>query len=146
MPFAVAHVTIAAVWLGSMVYSLGVVQPKVARFFDDIHRREEFITNLAQGNRWRVVGLIVALIATAGATMLTTSRAVAIGYAVVVGIYAAASAIFIHISWRHWPARVFARPEDLPRLHKRFRVLAWTMLAMVASAFLTALVVSVTVL
>jgi putative copper export protein len=27
-PFAVAHLTLAAVWLGSMAYSLGVVQPK----------------------------------------------------------------------------------------------------------------------
>jgi putative copper export protein len=28
MPFAIAHLMIAAVWLGSMVYSLAVVQPK----------------------------------------------------------------------------------------------------------------------
>jgi hypothetical protein len=101
MLFAIVHLTIAAVWLGSMVYSLAVVQPKVARFFDDIQRREEFITTLAQGNRWRVVGLIVALIATAAATIVTTSRAAAIGYAVVIGLYAVAAATFVYISWRH---------------------------------------------
>jgi hypothetical protein len=145
MLFAIAHLTIAAVWLGSMVYSLAVVQPKVARFFDDIQRREEFITTLAQGNRWRVVGLIVALIATAAATIVTTSRA-AIGYAVVIGLYAVASAIFVYISWRHWPARVFARPEDLPWLHRQFRFLARTMLALVAAAFLTASIVSIAVM
>ena len=33
MPVAVAHLTIAATWLGSMVYSLLVVQPRIARFF-----------------------------------------------------------------------------------------------------------------
>ncbi len=65
--------------------------------------------------------------------MLTASREVAIGYAVVIGLYAAASAIFIYISWRHWPARAFARPEDLPRLHGQFRILAWTMLALVGA-------------
>jgi len=143
MLFAVAHLTIAAVWLGSMTYSLGEVQPKVARFFTDPQHREEFVTTLAQGNRWRVVGLIAALMVTGGAVIVAAPRPVAAGYAVVLALYAVASAIFVHISWRHWPARVFALPEELPRFHRNFRVLAWTMLALVGSAFLTALGVSV---
>jgi hypothetical protein len=98
---------------------------------------------LAHGNRWRVVGLIAALIATAGATIATTPPTVATGYALVIGLYLVASAIFGYISWRHWPARVFARAEDLPRLHRQFRFLAWIMLATVGAAFLTALVVIV---
>jgi hypothetical protein len=43
----VAHLTIAAVWLGSMVYSLTVVQPRVERFFPDPERREEFLVTLS---------------------------------------------------------------------------------------------------
>jgi hypothetical protein len=143
MPFAIVHLTIAAIWLGSMSYSLAVLQPKVRAFFDDAQRREEFTMSLAHGNRWRVVGLIAALIVTAVATMATTSRAVATGYAVVLGLYALATAIFFCISWRHWPARIFALPEELPGFQVRFRYLAWTMLALVAMAYLTALVVSV---
>ena len=49
MVVAVAHLTIAAIWLGSMVYSLLVVQPRVARFFPDESRREEFLLALAHG-------------------------------------------------------------------------------------------------
>lgn len=48
---AVMHLTLAGAWLGSMVYSLGVVQPRVARFFHDEQRREEFLLALAHGNR-----------------------------------------------------------------------------------------------
>jgi hypothetical protein len=65
MVVAVAHLTIAATWLGSMVYSLLVVQPRVALFFTDESRREEFLLALAHGNRWRVVAVVGALMLSA---------------------------------------------------------------------------------
>ena len=68
---------------------------------------------------------------------------VAIGYAVVLLLYAAASGIFWHVSWRHWPARIFAVGEELPGFQRRLHVLATAMLLLVAVAFLVALVVSV---
>jgi hypothetical protein len=56
---AVVHAGVGAVWLGSMAYSLFVVQPRVARVLaagpaEDIYRE------LAADNRWRVVALIAA--------------------------------------------------------------------------------------
>ena len=144
MVVAVAHLTIAAIWLGSMSYSLIVVQPRVARFFADEGRREEFLTTLAQGNRWPVVGLIAALVLTAAALALGATGAASAGYAVVVVLYLGAAAVFYDVSWRHWPARVFALPEELPRFRRGLALRARTMLVLVAAAFLTALTMSLT--
>src|SRR5262249_17774016 len=60
-----AHLMLGAGWLGAMSYSLFMVQPKAARYFgadDDAH--EEFVTALANGARWKVVGLLAAITAT----------------------------------------------------------------------------------
>jgi uncharacterized membrane protein len=139
---AVLHLTLAAVWLGSMAYSLWVVQPRVASFFDDDVRREEFLRALANGNRWRVVALVAVLMATAVAVIVTSSR-LAAGYAVALALYAAAAAVFVNVSWRHWPARVFALPDELAGYQRRLRIQAFVMLALVGTAFVVALGVSV---
>jgi hypothetical protein len=142
MVIAVVHLTIAAVWLGSMVYSLGVVQPRVARFFADEERREDFLVRLAHGNRWPVVGLVGVLMLSAVLVMITSPRVLA-GYAVAIALYAGAAAVFVNVSWRHWPSRVFALPEELAGFRRRLRVQAWAMLALVGAAFVIALSVSV---
>jgi hypothetical protein len=139
---AVAHLTLAATWMGSMLYSLLVVQPKVDRFFSDESRREEFLLALAHGNRWRVVALAGALVLSAVATMVAWPRVTA-GYAVAVVLYVVATAVFAQVSWRHWPARVFALPDELAGFRRRLRVQAWAMLALVGTAFVVALSVSV---
>lgn len=71
MPAAIVHLMIAAVWLGSMAYSLFVVQPRVARFFPDESRREEFLLVLAHGNRRGVIAVVAGLALSAAAVMVT---------------------------------------------------------------------------
>jgi hypothetical protein len=134
----VVHLTIAAVWLGSMVYSLMVVQPRVERFFPGPERREEFLLTLANGNRRPVVTLIAALVLT-GLALLALRPGARLGHGVALLLYLLAAALFVHVSWRHWPARVFALPGELPGYQRRLRRLAWTMLALVGAAFLTTL-------
>jgi hypothetical protein len=141
---AVVHLTVAATWLGSMAYSLFVVQPKVARFFADDRRREEFLVTLAHGNRRPVLGLIAVLLVTAGGVAAASPGAVATGFAVAAGLYVAATAVFVNVSWRHWPARVFAAPAELPGFRRRLQLQAAAMLALVGAAFLVALSASVT--
>src|SRR5262245_1885744 len=127
--FAVVHLTTAAVWLGGMSYSLTVVQPKTARFFaGDEPRREEFLTTLAQGNRWKGVGLIGGRAVTGAGVVLTAGRVTAAGYLAVLGLYAVAAAIFANVSWRHWPARVFAIAQELPGYRRSLTRQAWAML------------------
>lgn len=139
MLLVVIHLMVAAIWLGSMCYSLTVVQPKVAAFFPDAEDRELFLVLLAHGNRWKVVGLVAVLIVTGLAVAVVSGGLVAIGYVVALLLYVAATGIFWYVSWRHWPARIFAVTEELPGFQRRFRVLATTMLLLVAVAFLVAL-------
>jgi hypothetical protein len=139
---AIIHLTIAAGWLGSMAYSLLVVQPRVARFFTDDGRREEFLLALAHGNRRGVVAVVTALVLTAVAVMVTWP-AVATAYAVALVPYAAATGVFVNVSWRHWPARVFALPGELPGFRRRLRLQAWAMLGLVGAAFALTLSASV---
>jgi hypothetical protein len=141
---AIVHLTIAAGWLGSMAYSLLVVQPRVARFFPDEGRREEFLLVLAHGNRRSVVTVVVALLLSAVAVMVTWPD-VAVAYAIALMLYAAATAIFTNVSWRHWPARVFALPGELAGFRRRLRIQAWAMLGLVCVAFVLTLSVSVSV-
>jgi hypothetical protein len=140
----VAHLVLVATWFGSMAYSLGVVQPRVAKFFPDERRREDFLLVLAHGNRWRVVGLLAVVTATCVAVVITTpARRTAVGYAASLVLYAAAGGVFAHVSWRHWPARVFALPAELAGFRRRLRVQAVAMLVLVGTAFVVALSVSV---
>jgi hypothetical protein len=107
-----------------------------------VERREEFLTELAHGNRWRVVGLIGALLVTDVAVMALQPSTRG-WYGLALGLYLLAGAIFVYVSWRHWPARVFALPHELPDFQRRLRLLAWSMLGLVALAFLSTLAASV---
>ncbi len=136
---ALAHLVLVALWLGSMGYSLVVVQPKVARYFTDPRQREDFLTTLAQGNRWPVVALVSGLLATGVGTALAAPVPVGRGYALALPGYAAAAVIFVDVSWRHWPARVFATLAEVPGFQRRLRRRAWAMVLLVGAGFLVAL-------
>ena len=142
MLLAIVHLTLAAIWMGAMAYSLVVVQPRVARFFADDARREELLVALAHGNRWPVVALLVAILASAAGAFLTWHRA-ATGYVIALLFDGTAGLLFVYVSWRHWPARIFAVPAELPSFRRRLRRIAWTMLVLVGTAFLAALTESV---
>lgn len=142
--FAIVHLGVGAAWFGSMTYSLFVVQPAVAKFFGDEARREEFLVALAQGNRYRVVALVSALLLS-GLGVVLTAPGVRVGFVVAVALEAVAAAVFVEVSWRHWPARVFATAEELPAYQRALRVRATAMVVLVGIAFALALVLSVAV-
>jgi hypothetical protein len=124
MVIIITHLSFAAIWLGSMIYSLTVVQPRVKRFFSDHERREEFLVMLANGNRWPVVTLIAALLVT-DLAVLVTQPEVRLGYGIAFLLYVLAGGLFVHVSWRHWPARIFALAEELSGFQRRLRQLAF---------------------
>lgn len=137
-----AYLVLTTFWLGSMVYSLVVVQPKIARFFSDDERREEFLVAMANGNRWPVVAIVAGLVVSGGVVALVGSGAVSVGYAVAVGLDLVAAAIFVDVSWRHWPARVFALPEELPGFRRALTVRATTMTTLIGLSYVVAMAVS----
>jgi hypothetical protein len=55
--------------------------------------------------------------------------------AVKAGLTLAAAAAFWWVSWRGWPARVFALPAELPAQQRRFRRIALLMTGLVGAAF-----------
>jgi hypothetical protein len=54
-----------------------------------------------------------------------------------------ALAIFAWVSWRLWPRRIFALPEELPAVLRAFRVAATTLLSLVAIQFVLGVLASV---
>lgn len=133
------HLGVGALWLGSMSYSLFVVQPRIARAVPDPGRAEELYRELGAGNRWRVVGLIATLFVS-GALLLVivySGRSALwwLAIAAKVLLLAGASALFWWVSWRGWPRRVFALPAELPAQQARFRRVALVMTGLVGFAF-----------
>ena len=123
-----------------MTYSLTVVQPKVDRFFAaDDDGREAFLALIASGNRWRVVALIAGIAASGVALWWLTGRDDAAVQVVRALALAAAAGIFWYVSWRHWPARVFALGAERDVLRRRLRVLAGTMTGLVGVVFVLGL-------
>jgi hypothetical protein len=47
-----------------------------------------------------------------------------------VGALAAALSLFLYTSWRLWPARIFAAPDEIPRFQRTFRRVAITMITL----------------
>lgn len=136
------YLVLTTLWLGSMVYSLVVVQPRVARFFRDDEQREEFLVVLANGNRWPVVALVVGLLLSGGGVAIAGSGAVSVGFTLAVGLDLVAAGIFVDVSWRHWPARIFALPEEIPGFRRRLAVRAATMTVLIGVSYVVALTVS----
>lgn len=127
----VVHAVVGALWFGAMVYSLFVVQPRLPRMVS-ADRVEDAQRELAAGNRWPVVGLIGVLWISGGVLALGSWGLFALVKALLLG---AASALFWWVSWRAWPRRVFALPDELPALQRQFRQVALLMLALVGAAF-----------
>jgi hypothetical protein len=128
--FTTVHLALAAAWAGAMGYSLLVVQPKAERFFagrDDEY--EDFLLVMAHGNRWKVVPLIAGLLVTAALARLWG----------LLPVYLLAAVIFANVSWRHWPARVFALPKERPAFRVSLRRQAWAMTVLAGGAFLAGL-------
>jgi putative copper export protein len=146
----VVHVGVTAAWLGGMLYSITVVQPKLPRFFADPSEREDFATVLASGARWKVLSLAAAL-ALSGAGLAAielgeaegTSGAWAALLVLKSGLLAAAVVLFVYVSWRLWPQRLLAHmcgSPDLRRIQARFRWIAVALTTLIAAGFVAGVI------
>jgi len=139
---AVIHAVVAAAWLGAMLYSLLIVQPRASAFFAKPARYEDFAVVLAAGARWKVLGMAAALaLSGAGLTAVALARAddpSPLWIALVIAksvLLLGVVALFVHVSWRLWPARIFASAAELPTHHQRFRVVGLSLTGLVGLAF-----------
>jgi hypothetical protein len=105
------HVLAGAAWFGSIFYSIFVLYPRLAA-----------MSLVALSG----VGLLLMPMAD-----LTGPRLTLIGTKIALTL--ASAILFWRVSWHWWPARLFALPSELPALHRRFRIGAACMLALVGS-------------
>jgi hypothetical protein len=133
---AIMHVLAGSAWLGAMIYSLFVLHPQAQRYFECETEFEAFIVAVSGGARWKVL-LTVAAIAVSGValTLLRWPQPVSGQWlalvAIKVTLFIAALCLFIHTSWRLWPARLFASPGDIPKYQQVFRRVGFTLMALV---------------
>lgn len=119
------HLVALASWFGCMCYSVLFVQrhPMRAR---EPEVWETFVTEMVHGVRWIVLGtmavifptwvaLIVIRLAGSGPDALWVSLT-AVKFALLVAVVL----LFVYVSWHLWPLRIFALPEELPAIDKRF--------------------------
>ncbi|MGH3657615.1 MAG: hypothetical protein ACRDUA_13240, partial [Micromonosporaceae bacterium] len=132
------HVGVGALWWGAMSYSLTVAQPRITRLFGTPVAAEEAYRELAAGNRRRVVGLI-GVLAASGAALVALAGPRPYGWWLLIAakglLLVLASGLFWWVSWRGWPRRLFALPDELPPLQRRFRQIAIGLVASVGTAF-----------
>lgn len=119
------HTAALASWFGCMVYSVMFVQKHPMRAREP-RIWENFVTEMVHGVRWIVMGtmavifptwiaLIVLHAASQGADALWLSLVVAKSL-VLIGVVL----LFTYLSYHLWPLRIFALPEEIPSLDKRF--------------------------
>jgi hypothetical protein len=117
----VGHVLVGAAWLGATWYSFAVLHRRGPACFDEDRDFERFITAISDGNRQRIFGA-AAWLAASGAALIWLLRAQVRGelwWWLVAGkaaLMVATLAIVSTISWRMWPARIFALEHELPAL------------------------------
>jgi putative copper export protein len=136
---AALHPLAGAAWLGSMFYSLTVLQPRAKAFFATDAEFEELITAISAGARWKVLGAFtfvglsgVALFALLWRADPEPAWLVVMGCKV--ALFLAALAVFGHVSWRLWPRRVMASPAEVPALQRRFTRVGFTMITLVGTS------------
>jgi len=136
----VVHVLAGAVWLGAMAYSLAVVQRRLRQFFGNPVRTEELAVFLASGARWKVIGTMGVLAVSGSGLIVIHGWDHSAGWQVAivakVVLLAVAAAVFGWVSWRLWPARVFALPAEIPQWQRRFDLVGGVLFGLVGAEFI----------
>jgi hypothetical protein len=118
------HVLGGGVWIGAMAFSIFVLHPRAERFFQGGATFEDFIFTVVHGARWKVVAGIAAIVGSGAALVVWRGGAADSmwqGLVIAkVALLVASLGLFVHVSWALWPRRVFASPEELPAVRRRF--------------------------
>jgi hypothetical protein len=122
------HVLIGTIWLGATWFSLAVLHRRGPQCFARDADFEDFITRISDGNRRRIVGALLSS-ALSGAALMALLGADRVNMGLItakLALWCVSLGVLYTVSWRLWPARVFALPHELPRLRDvqtRLRVL-----------------------
>jgi hypothetical protein len=143
---AAAHVLAGAAWFGAMLYSLAVLHPRARSFFGGPRKFEDFITFIAAGARWKVLGGAIFIALTGVSLMCAVAGMSSPGklacLVVKAILFVAAVSLFCYTSWILWPARTLASVEEIPRFQQKFRMIALALLVLVGASMVIGLLSS----
>jgi uncharacterized membrane protein len=121
------HVLGGGVWVGAMVFSIFILQPRAEQFFRRQADFEDFIFSVVHGARWKVFSGIVAILLSGiglavwpGHAIVGESAAWLGLFVVKVAAFVLAAGLFVYVSWVLWPRRTFATAEELPGIKRHF--------------------------
>jgi putative copper export protein len=121
------HVLGGGVWIGAMVFSVFILQPRAARFFEREADFEDFIFTVVHGARWKVFAGVLAILLSGVALSVWPGHAILeedpvwlTAYVVKLLAFVLAAGLFVYVSWILWPKRTFATAEELPAIKRHF--------------------------
>lgn len=121
------HVLGGGVWIGAMVFSVFILQPRADRFFERQGDFEDFIFSVVHGARWKVFSGILAILLSGVGLAVWPGHAVIVDsplwlglFAAKVAMFALAAGLFVYVSWVLWPRRTFATQAELPGIKRHF--------------------------
>lgn len=121
------HVIGGGVWIGAMVFSVFILQPRADAFFQRDADFEDFIFSVVHGARWKVFAGIVAIMLSGVALSVWPGHAIVSDDPLWLSLYVGkllsfviAAALFCYVSWVLWPKRTFATAEELPAIKRHF--------------------------
>lgn len=135
------HAFVGAIWLGSVYFSLMVLHRQSPELFESNEEFERYVAGLSDGNRWRILSAVAATgVSGIALVALSAERLHDPLWASLMGVKLAALlatlGVFSYISWRLWPARIFALPSELPELQRKGTILRATMFGLISLNFL----------
>ena len=121
------HVLGGGVWIGAMVFSVFILQPRADKFFRREADFEDFIFSVVHGARWKVFSGIVAILLSGIGLAVWPGHAIVVESPLWMGLFAGkvaafvlAAGLFMYVSWVLWPRRTFATAEELPHIKRHF--------------------------
>lgn len=122
--FGVVQVLTIGGWYGCQIYSVTLVQRHPWMDSDSAYY-EDFMCALARNTRWIIFGVLgAALPSWIGEIVVRSLLGVGplwILLAVVKSVLLVfAIGCFAYLSWHVWPLRIFALPDELPAVRRRF--------------------------
>lgn len=128
------HVLGAMLWIGSIYFSASALHQRAPALFARDEDFEAFITGLSDKNRYRhLLAFNASLLSGVALTYLTWTKHSPHQLwswsliALKIVLFAISALIFGYISWRLWPSRIFALPEELAQLRRRGAWARWSL-------------------
>lgn len=133
------HGLSGAAWFGAIFYKTFIIDARAFSFFPHRPDYERFSTHLAHGMRYLVIAGLVVCGASGFALAIVKWNSIGdVRFALLVAkvlVWVAAAVLFTYVSWVHWPWRVFASPEEMPRYRTQGHRLAVGMVALTGAGF-----------